>query len=215
MARQHGRAACAARTAPIGPSGDRRIDHVHPPPRSSEPRKSDCCAVDGEPVGDRLAQVVAELGHTAAEHDDSGSNVSVSSSTARLRPPITASHSRRAPASPADGGASRRGSGRAGLGRPHPLDRRARGDRLDAADLAAGAAADRAGSIGMWPISPATSELPRAQLTAFDVAGGDARADAEVGEVGDGTDCVVRTSRRRAPRRARRSRRARRRRARR
>ena len=42
------------------------------------------------------------------------------------------------------------------------------------------------GSIGMWPISPATRRAAAPQLTAFDVAGGDAGADAEVGEVVDG-----------------------------
>ena len=72
-----------------------------------------------------------------------------------------------------------------------------------------------AGSMGMCPISPATKWAAASQATTFDVARGDARADAEIGEVRDSaTGRGRRTSRRPAPPRARRSRRARRHRAR-
>ena len=76
--RRHGKsdraaalAACAARIAPIGPSGDRRIDHPHACCRGRASRGTrTVLGIAGEPLGDRIAQHIAERRDTAAEHDD-------------------------------------------------------------------------------------------------------------------------------------------------
>ena len=164
------------------PERDRRIDHPHACAKIEGTEKLTVLSIARQPLGDRIAQDIAEGGDTAAEHHDLGiprqrEQQDGAAETTDHTGPETAGIrvAARCGAMQLDGRCT-------SFGRPKPLDRRARGDGFDATDLPARAqgtvgvdrdVADLAGDQGVAPPQP----------TALDITGGDAGADAEVRKV--------------------------------
>ena len=167
------------------PERDRRIDHPHACAEIEGAEKLTVLGIAGQPLGDCIAQDIAEGGDTAAEHHDLGiprqrqQQHGAAETTDHSGPQIGGR-----PASPL-----RRGAMQSTAAAPFSVGHiRSMAEPDEMASMqptCPHAHSGPLGSIGMWPISPATKRVAAPQSTALDIAGGDAGADAEVGKVVD------------------------------